>query len=87
MTTGDKFARILEEILKLKDSFLGLEDRVINFEKSITNKVLESEDKVMGELKDLREEATIVVGYRDMISSLEDRVEKLEKHTKITVAS
>ncbi len=43
------------------------------------NKVYELLDKVMGELKAIREEQTVISGYKDEIEDHETRINKLEK--------
>lgn len=42
---------------------------------------------VMSELKTLRSEVSVVVGYKDTIENHEERIEKLEKHSSLQQAS
>lgn len=52
--------------------------------KSLKNELKEEiilfKDAILGEIKNLREEVTIVTGYKDQIEDHETRIEKLE-HT------
>ena len=47
------------------------------------NDLVDFKDAILHEIKGLREEITIVIGYKDQIEDLDYRVERLEKHTKI----
>ena len=38
-------------------------------------------DAILKELKDMREEITLIVGYKDQIEDHEDRIDRLEKKT------
>jgi hypothetical protein len=40
-------------------------------------------DEILHEIKGLREEISIVIGYKDEIEDHDYRIERLEKHTKI----
>lgn len=78
-----KTDRILKVVLELKDEVADLRDRVDASEKRVTDRILATEDHLYGELRKMQEEQSILVGYRDMIANLEDRVERLEKHTGV----
>lgn len=54
-------------------------DKLLNKLDEFKNKVYELFDKVMGELKAIREEQTIIVGYKDQIEDHETRIGKLEE--------
>ncbi len=60
--------RIPEEVLKMNDNLLQMREELNEFKTQIKDLVLSSEDKIMGELKDIREQQIFFVGYRDMIS-------------------
>jgi len=47
------------------------------------NDMIDFKDTILHEIKGLREEVTIVIGYKDQIEDIDYRVERLEKHTKI----
>lgn len=57
-----------KENLVDKKTFTGFKDKILNLL-----------DKVMGELKAIREEQTIITGYKDQIEDHETRIEKLEE--------
>jgi len=69
-TKDDLKAFATEESLKKTQK--SMEDAIINFK-----------DEILHEIKGLREEISIVMGYKDQIEDIDYRVERLEKHTKI----
>ena len=52
----------------MNDNLLQMREELNEFKTQIKDLVLSSEDKIMGELKDIREQQIFFVGYRDMIS-------------------
>ena len=59
------------DVTKLKKTFATKTD------------LLDFKDTILHEIKGLREEVTIVIGYKDQIEDHDYRIERLEKHTKI----
>ena len=55
-----------KDILKLKGVFITKEDMIM------------FKDQILHEIIKLREDITIVIGYRDMIEDHEVRIDKLE---------
>ncbi len=51
-----------------KKMFTGFKDKILNLL-----------DKVMGELKTIREEQTVISGYKDQIEDHDTRINKLEE--------
>ena len=45
--------------------------------------LVDFKDEILHEIKGLREEITLVIGYKDQIEDHDYRIERLEKHTKI----
>ena len=69
----EEFTREVRKLGKvLGDKFSGLEDQVIR-----------SEDKILKELADMRDELTITSGYSDRLENHEERIETLEKQVLI----
>jgi len=60
-----------KDISKLEKKF-ATKDNLVNFK-----------DEILHEIKGLREEITLVIGYKDEIEDHEYRIERLEKHAKI----
>lgn len=58
----------LKEILVTKDELKELKNNIISFK-----------DEILHEIIKLREDITVVIGYRDMIEDHEQRIIKLEK--------
>ena len=48
----------------------------------LKNDIVTFKDQILGEIKSLREEVTIVTSYRDKIEDHEERLEKLEKRIR-----
>jgi hypothetical protein len=61
------------------------DDDVKKLEKKFATKsdLVDFKDEILHEIKGLREDVTIVTGYKDQIEDIDYRVERLEKHTKI----
>lgn len=51
-----------------------------SLKKELEEKIISFKDAILKEIRDLREEVTIVTGYKDQIEDHETRIEKLE-HT------
>jgi len=45
--------------------------------------LLSFKDAILKEIKDMRDEIALIVGYRDRIEDHEERIERLEKHAGI----
>jgi len=70
------------DITKLKKVFVT-KDELTQTEKSIKDVIIDFKDEILHEIKGLREDVTIVTGYKDQIEDIDIRVERLEKFTKI----
>jgi len=62
-------------------------ETLLNQFNEFKNKVYELLDKVVGELKAMREEQTIIVGYKDQIENHETRIGKLEDALESSASS
>lgn len=73
-----------EDITKLKTIFATKDDL-----KKYANKndIIEFKDIILKEIRDMRDEVVLVIGYKDQIEDHEDRIELLEKVTKTTPLS
>ena len=58
----------LKEIFVTKDEF-----------KDLKNDIVTSKDEILHEIIKLRDDITVIIGYRDMIEDHEQRIIKLEK--------
>lgn len=67
-----------KDIEAIKTAF---EPRFKALEDKLENKIVEFKDEILGQISALREEVTMVTGYRQDINDLDERVTKLEKHT------
>lgn len=67
------FDKKLEEKLNEKFKFYPTKDELFT-----------KLDKLMKEIKDMREEFAITTGYKDQIEDHEMRIEKVEKHLHIS---
>ena len=72
---GDVRQFVKDELKKTNTRLDFLSEKFDEFK----NKVYELLDKVMGELKAIREEQTVISGYKDEIENHETRINKLEK--------
>ena len=82
MNKNDPYKELSNRIDKTNSKVDSLSDRVATLANKFDefkNKVYELLDKVMGELKAIREEQTVIVGYKDQIENHETRIGKLEK--------
>lgn len=67
------------DILKLEEKFVT-KDEFLSETKSIKDLIIEFKDTVLHEIQGLREDVTIVTGYKDQIEDQENRIEKIETH-------
>jgi len=58
----------LREVFATKDEFKEIKNNIISFK-----------DEILQEIIKLRDDITVVIGYRDMIEDHEQRIIKLEK--------
>ncbi|MEK7096966.1 MAG: hypothetical protein AAB859_01470 [Patescibacteria group bacterium] len=58
----------LKEVFVTKDEFKDLKNDIVTFK-----------DEILHEIIKLRDDITVVIGYRDMIEDHEQRIIKLEK--------
>ena len=58
----------LKEIFVTKDEFKDLKNDIVTFK-----------DEILHEIIKLRDDITVIIGYRDMIEDHEQRIIKLEK--------
>ncbi len=70
-----EFFRINNTLAKHDLQFMKLENKI----DSIKNDVAKFEDKVMGVIRDMRDEIAVLVGYKDDIEDHGVRIEKLEQ--------
>lgn len=70
------------DMSKLEEKF-ATKDDLKKTQKSLTDLIIDFKDQILHEIKGLREEVTLVIGYKDQIEDIDYRVERLEKHTKI----
>jgi len=70
-----EFFRINNTLAKHDLQFMKLENKI----DSIKNDVAKFEDRVMGVLRDMRDEIAVLVGYKDDIEDHGVRIEKLEQ--------
>ena len=54
------------------------EEELLGARRLLTDDILMFKDEIVGELQKLRDEVTIVTGYKDQIENHEDRIEKIE---------
>lgn len=83
----------LKEIFATKDDLKAMEDRqdqkfatkedIVNLKENI----ISFKDAILKEIGDLRDEVTIIGGSRDMIEDHDIRIEKIEKHLKLSTSS
>jgi len=66
-----------------QDNKFATKDDLKKTQKSLKDTIIEFKDEILHEIKGLREEVTLVIGYKDQIEDIDYRVERLEKHTKI----
>ncbi|HCM82833.1 MAG: hypothetical protein UW22_C0006G0051 [Candidatus Gottesmanbacteria bacterium GW2011_GWB1_44_11c] len=79
------------DVTKLKKTFAtkddlkayATNDDLKKTQKSLTDLITEFKDEILHEIKGMREEIAIVIGYKDQIEDIDYRVERLEKFTKI----
>jgi hypothetical protein len=62
------------DINKLKEAFVTKDEF-----KDLKNDIVTFKDEVLHEIIKLRDDITVVIGYRDMIEDHEQRIIKLEK--------
>ena len=60
-----------------------VKDEVEASEKRTESKMIQFKDEILNEVKGLRQEVTIVVGYKDQIEEHEDRLNTVDKHLNI----
>lgn len=65
------------DIKKMKKVFSTKED-LQQLEKKLTNNIVEFKDEILHEIIALREDITVITGYRDMLEDHDKRIEKLE---------
>ncbi|MBI4974180.1 hypothetical protein HZC27_06245 [Candidatus Roizmanbacteria bacterium] len=61
------------DVKKLKDVFATKDEM-----KELRNDVIGFKDAILHEITKLREDITVVIGYRDMIEDHENRIGKIE---------
>lgn len=77
------FIRHYDDLTMLtKSDFLKIkqlvDESVGKTEKRLKQDIVQFKDDILKEIKDLREEVTVVTGYKDTIEDHETRIEKLE---------
>lgn len=66
-----------------------IKDHLVAFEKRMDKKyaskddIISFKDEILHEIKGMREEVTLVIGYKDQIEDHETRIETVEKHLHI----
>jgi hypothetical protein len=70
------------DITKLEEKFVTKEE-FLRETKSIKTLIIEFKDAILHEIQGLREDVTIVTGYKDQIEDHETRIETIEKHLPI----
>ena len=79
----------LKKVLATKNDIKKLEDVSATKEefkttqKSLEDKIISFKDAILKEIKDMRDDIAIIVGYRDTIEEHEERIEKIERHIRI----
>lgn len=71
-----------KDFIQLEKTFVTKED-LRNTVKEFKEAVIKFKDEVLKEIKDMRDEISILVGYRDTIDDREGRIERIEKHLKL----
>ena len=70
-----------------RKEFLGgfgqLREEMGQLREEIKDRIYRSEDKILKELADMRDELTITSGYSDRLENHEERIETLEKQVLI----
>ena len=87
MALTKKDIELLKETFVTKDEFTELRGEVAELRsevKELKNDIIQFKDDILYELKGLRDEITIVVGYRDRIEEHEDRRGYIDRHLRIT---
>ena len=77
---------IREEISSdpFKNEMYGFRNEMYEFRNEIKNDLLQFKDDILHEIRGLREEITIVVGYRGMLENHEERLEVVENTLQIS---
>jgi len=70
------------DIKKLENVFATKEELKAG-QKSLEDKIISFKDAILKEIKDMRDDIAIIVGYRDTIEEHEERIEKIERHIRI----
>lgn len=47
--------------------------------------IVSFKDAILKEIRDMRDEVALVIGYKDQIEGHEDRIEKIEKHLHLPI--
>ncbi len=76
----------LKKLLATKQDLKKIEQRLGNLETTSASKkdTVTFKDEILHEIKGLREEVTLVIGYKDQIEDHETRIETIEKRLRIT---
>ena len=75
--TRKEFASMFDRLRKEMREEMG------QLREEIKNRIYKSEDKILKELADMRDELTITSGYSDRLEDHEKRIESLEKQVFI----
>lgn len=52
--------------------------------KKLREEIIKFKDEILGEIKELRDDVSVVTGYKDQIKDHETRIERLEKRSRIS---
>lgn len=79
----DADVKKLKKVFTTKDALkrLATKDDLKTY--ATKSDMISFKDEILHEIKGLREEVTLVIGYKDQIEDIDFRVERLEKFTKI----
>ena len=56
-----------------------IQERIEKSEKRLKNDILNFKDEILSEIQDLRDDVSVVTGYRQMLEDHEEDIEKLKQ--------
>jgi len=71
-----------KDIAQLEEKFATKEDAK-DLRRELMDALISFKDAILHEIKALREDVTIVTGYKDEIEDHDIRIERIEKHLKL----
>lgn len=74
-----EFNNIYKILVQHDRRFDDLEEKLYSGLDSLRNGMIQFEDKVMGSIKEMKDEIAVLVGYKDDIEDHGVRIEKLEQ--------